>query len=121
MNHIIQYLLDGYLEEKLAISTDKMAQLILEVSDNYDKLVSILDAEQNNLLEKFKDSLDTHNLEELHRYFSEGFIAGIKIGMLINKEQLSILIVSDAYLTFLKKKPLYELLVFNTPRQIVLL
>ena len=79
-NIIIRYLMDGEIDEKLSHDTPELNRLIGIVSDAYDELVKALDENQKKLLDKFKDSLEAYNCEEVDRYFVEGFIAGINIG-----------------------------------------
>jgi len=79
-NIIIRYLIEEEIDKKLSTDTPELNRLIGIVSDAYDELLKALDENQKKLLDKFKDSLEAHNCEEVDRFFVEGFIAGINIG-----------------------------------------
>jgi len=80
-NYIIDYLLTAELEQKVyALTSELSASLDTLIADK-EAFTATLSKKQKELFDKSSYSEATHHLKQTEHYFTEGFMAGILIGL----------------------------------------
>ncbi len=67
--------------EKCGIENGDIIRLTKQVNDAYDKILSLLDKENNEIVEQYEDLLCELNMLFYEEYFTKGFEIGHKLAI----------------------------------------